>query len=103
MTCGGEGESGNEMLMDCLLKCTCKLTVLVEQNGFGQSMELKDVREEESRKGGSVNIGGGGEEVTHFLEAVHNGEDGVMVIASHRESSDEVHGDVFPLLGGDGE
>ena len=90
------------MLMECLPKCTCKPRVTIGHNGFGQSMELKDVREEERGKGGSVNIGGGGDEVTHFGEAVHNGEDGVVAVASHGESGDEVHGDAFPRFGGDG-
>ena len=54
------------------------------------------MRGEERGKGGNLNIGGGGDEVTHFGEAVNNGEDSVVVIASHGESSDEVHGDAFP-------
>ena len=103
MICSGEGESGAKMLMECLPKCTCKPRVTIGHNGLGQSMELKDVREEERGKGGSVNIGGGGDEVTHFGEAVHNGEDGVVAVASHGESGDEVHGDAFSRFRGDGE
>ena len=71
------------------------LGLTVGHNEFGQSMEIKEVREEERGKGGSVNIGGGGDEVTHF------GEDGVVAVASHGESSDEVHGDAFPRFEGD--
>ena len=33
----------------------------------------------------------------------NNGEDGVVAVASHGESGDEVHGDAFPRFGGDRE
>ena len=30
--------------------------------------------------------------MTHFGEAIHDGEDGVVAVANHGESSDEVYG-----------
>ena len=62
---------------------------------MSHSME-KDVREEERGKRRSVSIGGGGDEVTHFREAVHNREYGIVAVASTGESSEQVHGDAFP-------
>ena len=61
------------------------------------------MKEEERGKGGSVNIGGGGDDVTHFGEAVHNGEDGILAVVSHGENGFKVHGDAFPWFGGDRE
>lgn len=103
MICSGEGESGAEVLMESLPKGTCKAGVTVGHYGLGESMELENVREEERGKRWSINIGGGGDEVTHLGEAVHHGEDRIVAKGCHGEGCDEVHGDAFPRFGGDGE
>ena len=103
MICGGEGESGAEVLMESLPKCTCKAGVTVGDNGLGESMKLEDVREKERGESWGIDIGGGGDEVTHLGEAVHHGEDSIVATGCHGEGCDEVHGDAFPRFGGDGE
>jgi len=100
---GREGEGGAEVLIKIPPKSTCKAGITIGDNGLGEPMKLKDVREKERGKRGGVDIGGGGNEVTHLGETVHNGEDSVVAECCHGEGCDEVHGDAFPRLRGDGE
>ena len=60
------------------------------------------MRENERGKGGSVKVRGGGDKVTHFREAAHNGDNCVVAVVSHGESNHEVHGDALPCLQGMG-
>ena len=103
MVGGREGEGGAEVIMEGPPKGTCKTGITIGHNGLWESMEFEDVREKERGKRGGIDVGGGGDEVTHLGEAVHNGEDGVMAEGCEREGCDEVHGDAFPRSGGDGE
>ena len=67
---GREGEGGAEVFVECLLKGTCETGVTVGDNGIGEAVALKDMREEEGGKRGSINVRSCGDEMTHLGETV---------------------------------
>ena len=54
------------MLIESLPKGTCKSGVTIQHNIRWEPREFNDVRMEERGKRGSIDVGGGGDEVTHL-------------------------------------